>query len=153
MRFLKRLKIILQYKFIYLFLFFIALVAYFVSSNLEHVSCYSFFKDEKFIITNIIIKDYGIRLDLKGKEKVIGYLYYDEDKIDEFVSSFELGDEVLVSGNISDINNNTVPDTFNYKKYLYSNKIYNVIEITDISKINDNENVFYFIKNKFLDIG
>ena len=153
MRFLKRLKIILQYKFIYLFLFFISLITYFVSSNLEHISCYSFFKDEKFIITNIIIKDYGIRLDLKGKEKVIGYLYYDEDKIDEFVSSFELGDEVLVSGNISDINNNTVPDTFNYKKYLYSNKIYNVIEITDISKINDNENVFYFIKNKFLDRG
>ena len=116
-----------------------------ISSNLELISCYSFFKDEKFIITNIIIKDYGIRLDLKGKEKVIGYLYYDEDKIDEFVSSFELGDEVLVSGNISDINNNTVPDTFNYKKYLYSNKIYNVIEITDISKINDNENIFYLL--------
>ena len=153
MHFLKRLKIILQYKFIYLFLFFISLITYFVSSNLEHVSCYSFFKDEKFIITNIIIKDYGIRLDLKGKEKVIGYLYYDEDKIDEFVSAFELGDEVLVSGNISDINNNTVPDTFNYKKYLYSNKIYNVIEITDISKINDNENIFYLIKNKLLDRG
>ena len=153
MRFLKRLKIILQYKFIYLFLFFISLITYFVSSNLEHVSCYSFFKDEKFIITNIIIKDYGIRLDLKGKEKVIGYLYYDDDKINEFVSAFELGDEVLVSGDISDINNNTVPDTFNYKKYLYSNKIYNVIEITDISKINDNENIFYLIKNKLFDRG
>ena len=153
MHFLKRLKIILQYKFIYLFLFFISLITYFVSSNLEHVSCYSFFKDEKFIITNIIIKDYGIRLDLKGKEKVIGYLYYDDDKIDEFVSAFELGDEVLVSGDISDISNNTVPDTFNYKKYLYSNKIYNVIEITDISKINDNENIFYLIKNKLFDRG
>ena len=153
MRFLKRLKIILQYRFIYLFLFFISLITYFVSSNLEHVSCYSFFKDEKFIITNIIIKDYGIRLDLKGKEKVIGYLYYDDDKINEFVSALELGDEVLVSGDISDINNNTVPDTFNYKKYLYSNKIYNVIEITDISKINDNENIFYLIKNKLFDRG
>ncbi|MGN0993121.1 MAG: DNA internalization-related competence protein ComEC/Rec2, partial [Bacilli bacterium] len=150
---MKRLKIILQSKFIYLFLFFIAIILYFVSNNLEHVSCFSNFKDERFVITNIVFKDYGIRLDLKGKEKVIGYLYYDEDNQNEFVKNFELGDEVFVSGNISDISNNTVPDTFNYKKYLYSNKIYNVIEITDISKIKDNENVFYLMKNKLLNRG
>ncbi|MGM9878488.1 MAG: DNA internalization-related competence protein ComEC/Rec2 [Bacilli bacterium] len=150
---MKRLKIILQSKFIYLFLFFIAIISYFVASNLEHVSSFSEFKDEKFIITNIIFKDYGIRLDLKGKEKVIGYLYYDEEAKNEFIKSFELGDEVLVSGDISEINNNTVPDTFNYKRYLYSNKIYNVIEITSISKISDNKSVFYLIKNKLLERG
>lgn len=151
MPFLKRLKIILRHKFIYLFLFFIALISYFVLSNLEHVSCYSFFEDEEFIITNITIKDYGVKLDLKGKEKVIGYLYYEDDEKDKFVRSFELGDRVLVSGDISDISNNTVLYTFNYKKYLASNKIYNVIEITDISKVSSNKSVFYLIKNKLLD--
>lgn len=150
---MKRLKIILQHRFIYFLILFIALVSYFVCNNLEHISVYDDFSDEEFIITNINIKDYGIKLDLKGKEKVIGYLYYDEDEIEDFVSSYELGDKVLLSGDISDISNNTVPDTFNYKKYLVSNRIYNVINITSISKISDNKNIFYSIKNKLLDRG
>lgn len=149
---MKKLRIILQCKFIYFFLLFIALILYFISSNLNYVSVYDSFNDEEFVITNITFKDYGIRFDLKGKEKVIGYVYCKDDEFSLY-ENFVLGDKVLVTGNISSINNNTVPNTFNYKKYLISNEIYNVIEITDIKKINTNISLFYKIKNKLYERG
>lgn len=149
---MKRLKVILQCKFIYFFLLFIALILYFVSSSLNYVSVYDSFNNEEFVITNITFKDYGVRFDLKGKEKVIGYVYCKDDEFSLY-DDFVLGDRVLITGNLSSINNNTVPNTFNYKKYLISNEIYNVIEITDIKKVNANISLFYKIKNKLYERG
>ena len=149
---MKRLKVILQCKFIYFFLLFIALILYFISSSLNYVSVYDSFNNEEFVITNITFKDYGVRFDLKGKEKVIGYVYCKDDEFSLY-DDFVLGDRVLITGNLSSISNNTVPNTFNYKKYLISNEIYNVIEITDIKKVNANISLFYKIKNKLYERG
>ncbi len=149
---MKRLKVILQCKFIYFFLLFIALILYFISSSLNYVSVYDSFNNEEFVITNITFKDYGVRFDLKGKEKVIGYVYCKDDEFSLY-DDFVLGDRVLITGNLSSINNNTVPNTFNYKKYLISNEIYNVVEITDIKKVNANISLFYKIKNKLYERG
>ena len=149
---MKRLKVILQCKFIYFFLLFIALILYFISSSLNYVSVYDSFNNEEFVITNITFKDYGVRFDLKGKEKVIGYVYCKDDEFSLY-DDFVLGDRVLITGNLSSISNNTVPNTFNYKKYLISDEIYNVIEITDIKKVNANISLFYKIKNKLYERG
>ena len=149
---MKRLKVILQCKFIYFFLLFIALILYFISSSLNYVSVYDSFNNEEFVITNITFKDYGVRFDLKGKEKVIGYVYCKDDEFSLY-DDFVLGDRVLITGNLASITNNTVPNTFNYKKYLISNEIYNVIEITDIKKVNANISLFYKIKNKLYERG
>ena len=149
---MKRLKVILQCKFIYFFLLFIALILYFISSSLNYVSVYDSFNNEEFVITNITFKDYGVRFDLKGKEKAIGYVYCKDDEFSLY-DDFVLGDRVLITGNLASITNNTVPNTFNYKKYLISNEIYNVIEITDIKKVNANISLFYKIKNKLYERG
>ena len=151
---MKRLRTILQHNFIYYVLLVIVLVSYFINSNLDYVSVYDSFNEEEFIISNIIEKDYGLKLELKGKEKVLGFLYLDEkSEINNFLGEYTLGDKVLVSGEISDVTNNTVPNTFNYKEYLLSNEIYNVIEISDIVKIEDNKNIFYGLKNMLLERG
>jgi len=150
---LKRLKIILQHNIIYYVFLFLICVSYFINSNVLHTSVYSDFNNKEFIITNIVVKDYGIKLELKGLEKVLGFIYYEQDEIDDFLNQYELGDKVLLSGNISDISNNTVPNTFDYKKYLISNNIYNVIEISNIEKVEDNKNIFYLVKSFLVDRG
>ena len=151
---LKRLKIILRCRFIYVFILFLAIVFYFISSNIDHVSKYDNFNKEEFVLTNIYEKDYGLKIELFGKEKVIGFLYYKSSSdIDSFLDTYGIGDRVIVSGDKVSVKNNTVPDTFNYKKYLISNEIYNVIKVTDISKKADNNNIFYGVKDKLIKRG
>ena len=94
---MKRLRTILQHNFIYYLLLVIVLVSYFINSNLDYVSVYDSFNEEEFIISNIIEKDYGLKLELKGKEKVLGFLYLDEkSEINNFLGEYTLGDKVLV---------------------------------------------------------
>ena len=151
---LKRLKIILRCRFIYVFILFLAIVFYFISSNIDHVSKYDNFNKEEFVLTNIYEKDYGLKIELFGKEKVIGFLYYKSSSdIDSFLDTYGIGDRVIVSGDKVSVKNNTVPDTFNYKKYLVSNEIYNVIKVTDIRKKADNNNIFYGVKDKLIKRG
>ena len=144
---MKKLRTILQHNIIYYVVLLTAIILYFISSNMDYVSVYKDFNNKNFIITNITKKEYGLKLDLKGKEKVIGYIYNQKS------NNYSLGDKVKVSGEKQDIQNNTVPYTFNYKKYLESNKIYNVIEIKRIEVIKKNQNIFYKIKNNLLKRG
>lgn len=151
---MKRLKIILQHKLIYFVVLFVALISYFVSSNVEHNSVYATFSNEKFVITGITLKDYGVKIALKGKEKVLGFIYYKDDEEKKlFCSKYKLGDSVFVTGDKMEISNNTVPDTFNYKHYLVSNEIYSVVNITNIERIKENDSVFYYLKNILFDRG
>ena len=150
---MKKLKIILQHNIIYYVFLFLVIVSYFINSNIEHKSIYEEFNNEKLTITNITEKDYGLKIDLKGKEKVLGFLYIETQEIKAFQEEYSIGDKVSVTGDIKEINENTVPNTFNYKKYLISNNIYNVIEITDIKKISDNKNIFYLLKNHLIERG
>ena len=141
---MSKLKIVLQSNHIYYFLIFIALILYTVFSNLEHISIYDKFINEKFLICNVTVYDYGIKLNLKGKEKVIGYIYQKNNQ------NYDIGDYVLITGEKQDITNNTVPNTFNYRKYLNSQKNYNVIKIKDIKKIKVSKNPFYKIRKKLI---
>ena len=149
---MKKLKTILQHNIIYYVVLLIAFFMYFISNNLEYTTVYNDFNNKTFTITNITIKDYGLKLDLKGKEKVIGYIYTKNNKeTKDITNTYLLGDKVLINGEKKEISNNTVPNTFNYKKYLESNKIYNVITITNIKKIEENKSIIYKLKNKLLE--
>ena len=147
---MKKLKIILNCNYLYYLLLFIILVLYIIYSSIDINSSYTDFNNKKFIITDIESKEYGLKINLKGKEKVLGYYYLDKDGIDKFKSNYVLGNKVIITGKKIEISNNTVPNTFNYKKYLISNKIYNVIEIKKIDKVNSNVGFFYKMKNIFL---
>ena len=150
---MKKLRIILQHNFIYYFLLFICFISYFICSNINYSSVYHSFDDEEFIINNILIKDYGVKLELKGAEKVLGYLYCEQEDIDDFLKKYSLGDKVIINGEIINVSNNTVPNTFNYKKYLISNDIYSSVDISSIEKVSDNDSIFYGIKTFMLEHG
>ena len=100
-----------------------------------------------------ILKEYkisGDKLDLilKCKEKLKATYYIkslDEKKY--FESNLLIGSKVEVSGTLEEAKNNTLPYMFNYKKYLYNEKIYFLLKVDSIRLNNKNINVLYNLKN------
>ena len=78
-----------------------------------------------------------------GKEKIIGKLYLNHNQIFDY----DLGDYVKVKGILKEPNGNTIPNVFNYKKYLNNKKIFFILEIEKIELYKKNKNVFYKLKN------
>mgnify|MGYP004517908333 FL=1 len=100
-----------------------------------------------------ILKEYkisGDKLDLilKCKEKLKATYYIkslDEKKY--FESNLLIGSKVEVSGTLEEAKNNTLPYMFNYKKYLYNEKIYYLLKVDSIKFDSKNINIFYNLKN------
>ena len=55
-----------------------------------------------------------------------------------------------MEGNIDYPKSNTIPNTFNYKKYLKSKNIYKVMSVENYKVINYKTNIIYTIKNKII---
>ena len=143
-----KLRTILLCNYPYYIILFIALL-YFLITNffIVYKSNYDEISSINAKIIDITIKDYGIKLTLKNKEKLIGYLYLEKEQKKEFLNNYSYGDIVYIKTEELEINNNTVENTFNYRKYLYNNKIFHVLKINYIEKVKDNKNIFYKIKN------
>ncbi len=90
-------------------------------------------------IIGITYSDDKTDLIIKSKEK-IKVTYY--NKLD-----YKLGDYVKIKGTLNKPYDNTVFNLFNYRKYLLSNKIYYILYADNITKVKDNSNIFYKIKN------
>ena len=61
-------------------------------------------------------------------------------------------DKTKIFKMFSDLNipsNNTVPNTYNYKKYLYHNNIEYTLSIKEYKQVSKNKNIFIKIKNYF----
>ena len=146
-----KLRTILLCNYPYYIILFIALL-YFLITNffIVYKSNYDEISSINAKIIDITIKDYGIKLTLKNKEKLIGYLYLEKEQKEEFLNNYSYGDIVYIKTEELEINNNTVENTFNYRKYLYNNKIFHVLKINYIEKVKDNKNIFYKIKNNLI---
>lgn len=79
---------------------------------------------------------------IKAKEKIV-INYYDVSN-----DNISIGDEIEVIGTIKIPSNNTIPNLFNYKKYLYNNDIFYTVTAKSIKKTANNTNVIYSIKEK-----
>ncbi len=77
---------------------------------------------------------------LKAKERIIV-------KYKGNIDNLNLGDKVIINGTLSEPNNNTIPNLFNYKKYLYYNHIFYIIDANAITKISNNTNIIYYLRN------
>ena len=77
---------------------------------------------------------------LKAKERIIV-------KYKGNIDNLNLGDKVVINGTLSEPNNNTIPNLFNYKKYLYYNHILYIIDANTITKISNNTNIIYYLRN------
>ena len=102
---------------------------------------------------NLKIKNYKIdadKLSLTFNDNLIGTYYFQtESEKNDFIKYFSLNDTLEIKGNLKIPNNNTIPNTFNYKKYLYHKKINYILNIESFKKIKNNKNIFYKIKNNF----
>lgn len=146
---LKKLKIILQYNWLFYLLFLVSIGYSIIYINIPKTSVYSI-DDKEFncIITDIYVDGNYLSLKLNGKEKLQASYYFDTySEKEHFLSEYELGDSIYIEGTLKVPNNNTNPNLFNYKKYLYSNNIYYLLEIDNYHKIKDNDSTLYKLKN------
>ena len=149
MLYLKKLKIVLQYNYIYyLILFFSLLYVFLYISFIKPNSIYlvNTNKVTGYIIDKKI-NDEKISLVIKAKEKILVNYYF---KKNEKINDLKYGDYVTVYGTSITLKNNTNFNMFNYKKYLYSKKIFYIMECNKIVKIKNNTNIIYIIKNNII---
>lgn len=101
-------------------------------------------------ILNYSIDGDKLSLTIKSIEKVVATYYFTSLEEKNRVSlQIAIGAKIKLEGKYSIPYNNTIPNTFNYKKYLYNNKIYVTFQANDLSIINE-VSLMNKIKNKFI---
>ena len=149
---MQKLKTILPFK---IFIFFLVLFSFFTSFiRCNYIFKTSIYNGNEELITGTII-DYKM-LDTKYKmtiltnkdnisEKVIASIYLNDNdsNLRKKVSDFKIGDRIILKGNLNKPLNNTIPNTFNYQKYLYYQKIYYLFTVKEIISIENSFNYFY----------
>ena len=137
-----RLKTLLQYNYFYIILVILVLCLTFIRN--------SFYNESKFnasetsfvgIVDEIKKSDDYYKITIKSKEKIIGS-YYSKEPL-----NISLGDKITFKGTLSKPKNNTIPNTFNYRKYLYNHYVYYLVKIDNIKVISKTRSVKYKVKN------
>ena len=144
--YLKRLKIILQAKYLFKILAVIILFGDIIFTNIYNFkSKYSEEQNEFVgIITKYKLKDDRLVLEIQAEEKlIVNYKYGNK-----IINNISFGDKVLVNGILKEPSIINIPNTFNYKKYLNNKKIFYIVEAFSIEKLENNSNFLYTVKNE-----
>ena len=117
-----RLKTILDSNHLYIYLLIVLSLFLFIKLLIrEDKSIYNS-NDSSF---TLVVKEYKfsedkLSLELTGKENLIGTYYVRNNKeLNYLKDNIKYGVTLKVLGSLKNINNNTIPNTFNYKKYPY----------------------------------
>lgn len=145
-----KLRKILLYDSLYYILIILSLIYIFIYSKTFILNTNYNENDNKFYlkINNYIIDGNKLSIDfdnLKGT-----YYFETEDEINLFKKNYNLGDTIEVNGTLEKPYNNTIPNTFNYKKYLYHKRIEYILKINNLRKVKNNKNIPIKIKNYIL---
>lgn len=120
--------------------------------------CQVFFKNDnsKFSneeeITGLIkskkVTNNKITLELKSKENIILNYYVDTyDELNKLNDVLYEGVTITAHGTLNQPSDNTIPNTFNYKKYLKSKKIYYTFNADTLEVVGQNSNIYYQFKH------
>ena len=138
---MKILKIILKYKYL---VFILIILLSLIRSNIIVSSKYkkmdTYFEGE---ILDYKEKEDYVTFTIRGKELLKCNYYFNNDK----KIKLNYGDKIYLKGVLKEPNNNTIPNIFNYKKYLNNNNIFFVLNVEEVMKIEKNNNLFYKLKN------
>ena len=142
-----RLRKILLCDFLYYFLLLLVsiyLIIFFYNYKLDHI----YNENDNYFELNI--KKYKIDADKLTIEfnNLIGTYYFKtyEEK-QTFINNYSINDLLSIKGTLKKPNNNTIPNTFNYKKYLSHKNIEYILQIKEYTLKKKNRNLFYKIKN------
>ena len=98
------------------------------------------------------IKEYSIngnklQMTITAQEDVIAtyYIKTQDEKL-YLLKNIKVGNSILVNGTLKEPMNNTVPNNFNYKNYLYNQKIFYLFDV-DNYDIKNNNNFLDKIKD------
>jgi len=144
--YLIRFKGILRSRFFFKILAILLLIYALINTNFnKNISKYS---GDTTVIEAVVIKkkisNNKLQLTILGKEKLIAVYYFDD--IND-ISNIYLGDTIRIMGNLDKPLNSTIPNLFNYKKYLEHKKIYYIFNVKKITKIKNNTSLLYYFKN------
>lgn len=149
-RFILKLRILLLQNKVYYILFFFSLFYSLIFTNYIKFNTKLKSTENNFYmrIDSYKLDGNKLSLELSNKEKLIGNYYFKtlEEKT-HFVNNYNVGDIINVRGELKKPKNNTIPNTFNYKEYLYNKKIFYTLKIKDFKIFKKNNNIFYKIKN------
>ncbi len=111
-------------------------------------------EDDIFIgeLTNIVLSDNKVAYTIDGKEKLLCNYYLKEGETGEpYREKFKLGKKVKMEGTLKEPSANTVPNTFNYKEYLYNHGMFYTCTVKEIEILENKISFFYKIKNFVID--
>ncbi|MFI3260521.1 MAG: DNA internalization-related competence protein ComEC/Rec2 [bacterium] len=127
-----RLKNLLQSNIFYVVLFF--LIFFYVYYFINYKENYSLYSIEDTLISGTVI-DYKVdsskvTLTVMGLEKIIVNYYLKPEEIFDTTNLY--GANVSVTCSLREATNNTIPNTFNYKEYLYQNSVFYLCSASNI---------------------
>ncbi|MEG1149846.1 MAG: DNA internalization-related competence protein ComEC/Rec2 [Bacilli bacterium] len=138
---MKNLKNLLQFSGLFIFITFLLFIyVIFFTKIIQYKSVYN--DSTNYIVGTI--KTYSINgnklsMELKAKEKIItSYYIKTEEEKNYLLNNICIGCTVKLDGETKELLNNTIPNTFNYKNYLYNKKIYKFFTISKYKIIKDN---------------
>ncbi len=148
------LKTLLKSSWFYIFLFIITISSIFISVKvIKYESIYNI-EDNSFIgtIEDFYIDGNYLSIRIKAKENLRGFYYFKEEKEKRiFIDNYKYGDKIKINGILTAPLNNTNPNLFNYKEYLYRQREFYTLNIETITKLEDNKNIVLNIKNFIMD--
>ncbi|MEG1900665.1 MAG: DNA internalization-related competence protein ComEC/Rec2 [Bacilli bacterium] len=146
---MKNLKNLLQFSWLFIFITFLLFIyVIFFTKIIQYKSIYN--DSTNYIVGTI--KTYSINgnklsMELKAKEKIItSYYIKTEEEKNYLLNNICIGCTVKLNGETKELLNNTIPNTFNYKNYLYNKKIYKSFTISKY-KIIKNNNILNKMKD------
>lgn len=146
--YLLRLKSLLQYNYIYAVLIFVALLTAYVRINLPIRSQYSLdTKEFTGVLIDKKIDGDKFTFTINGKEKIRCTYYIQDEQEKHYLENLDLGITIKLLGQLSKPPNNTIPNAFNYKKYLHSKKINYTLAVEKYQVINNKTSTLYTLKN------
>ncbi len=148
---MRKLKIILQSNVFYIgFFLFLAFYIFFFTNILKYeTKIPTYTKEITAKIVSFSIDGDKLSLLLKAKEKISATYYIkSEEEKGELENSLKVGQTLKLNGETKEVIGMTISNTFDYKKYLYHEKIYFCFQASKLEIMDYPIGFFNTIKNK-----
>ncbi len=143
---MKNLKTISPYKIIFTILAIITIIRL-ITYYQKPIKFTNYSIDSNLLLTSYKITDTTLILYLKGEEKFIAYYYLDNQNLP---FDLQVGMTIHLTGEVSNISANTLPNTFNYQNYLRSQNITKQITIATLEITDQKIPPLYQLKSRIL---